>query len=711
MKKIKLIMVLVFLGWCIASAQDVNVTFRVNAAAVPDTMDSGSVIQIRGTLITPAGRTADDASADTLAPGVILTWNGYSTLLLDYVDGDYWEATFPIPAGSQLAYKFWTNSMYDTVYGGADYENKGWESSIEKLDYVYGTDRGLDLSTFAGTDTTLPIQFVNGQLAIAEQYFRPYVESDSIDVWFRVNMQTYEELNAATQVVGVRGGSGGADIGDLSWDRTFNLTQESRHANTGSRTYNGEHFWSGRVRIPSDVDPGTSIEYKFVVMNQSDPSDAEPLKEEEIENRSFTIASAQSDTTLHWVWFDNIVPPPIVHNDRVKITFLADMSKAIQNHGFSFGDTVEVRVGYFLTAREIVTAQLKRQGFSTFYQGSVNVYTTFGQNIDYQYYTIKLATDYRENYYNFRYEGDNLSEAERRQFLVLDTPITVADTLSSQVEQRRMPVFRNVSIVSQNVLVTYMCDLRPAYYTVLAGSTLVDIQGTTTITDPEQVLTLGLAMNGPATGSWSNSIGPDWGPHLLTLENKLMYDDGTHGDEVANDTIYAIQFTYYPDSADVVGEEFKFGIGGGDNEGGYGNNHIENIDDSQSESIIYSQFGSIDPLFYSAWDYDKQQKTDVSQSNLISPYQFSLERNYPNPFNPITKIRYQLAKSVKVNLSVYNILGEKVISLVDAKQNAGKHEVSWNGRDINGRLVGSGLYFYRIEADDFIKTYKMMLLK
>ena len=64
-----------------------------------------------------------------------------------------------------------------------------------------------------------------------------------------------------------------------------------------------------------------------------------------------------------------------------------------------------------------------------------------------------------------------------------------------------------------------------------------------------------------------------------------------------------------------------------------------------------------------------------------------------------------------MNLSVYNILGEKVISLVDAKQNAGKHEVSWNGRDINGRLVGSGLYFYRIEADDFIKTYKMMLLK
>ena len=201
MKKIKLIMVLVFLGWCIASAQDVNVTFRVNAAAVPDTMDSGSVIQIRGTLITPAGRTADDASADTLAPGVILTWNGYSTLLLDYVDGDYWEATFPIPAGSQLAYKFWTNSMYDTVYGGADYENKGWESSIEKLDYVYGTDRGLDLSTFAGTDTTLPIQFVNGQLAIAEQYFRPYVESDSIDVWFRVNMQTYEELNVMLATV------------------------------------------------------------------------------------------------------------------------------------------------------------------------------------------------------------------------------------------------------------------------------------------------------------------------------------------------------------------------------------------------------------------------------------------------------------------------------------------------------------------------------
>jgi len=282
------------------SAQYVNVIFKVNAATVPDTIGPNSTIQIRGTIVTPAGRAVDDASADMLSPGVVLTWNGQSTLFLDHIQGDYWEGTFPFFAGSQVCYKFYHNASHDTVYSSADWEHRGWESDINPPEYVYGMDRGLDLSTFAGTDTILPLQFVNGQLATAEQYFRPYTETDSIDVWFRINIQTYENFNPETQIVGVRGGTNGMDIGDLSWDRTFYLTRESQHANGGSRDYNGEHFWSGRVRLPNDVDIGTTVEYKFVVMNQSDPSDAEPIKEEEIENRFFTITPAQSDTTLHW---------------------------------------------------------------------------------------------------------------------------------------------------------------------------------------------------------------------------------------------------------------------------------------------------------------------------------------------------------------------------------------------------------------------------
>ena len=80
-------------------------------------------------------------------------------------------------------------------------------------------------------------------------------------------------------------------------------------------------------------------------------------------------------------------------------------------------------------------------------------------------------------------------------------------------------------------------------------------------------------------------------------------DDGTNGDEIAGDHIYTIQFTY--DSESTLGQEFKLGIGGGDNESGYGLNHIENI--NINNPVIRSYWGSINPLFYNAWNYDTNE--------------------------------------------------------------------------------------------------------
>ena len=712
-KSIFFVVTVMLLCWNAANAQHVNVTFRANLATVPDTLGPNSVVQIRGTTITAAGHSADDASIDTLAPGVLLAWNGHSTMFLKHIEGDYWEATFPIPAGSKIAYKFFTNSAHDTVYSGADWEHKGWEDNIKTIPGIYSGNRGLDLTTFTGTDTTLPLQFVNGIKYGAEQYFRPYTETDSIDVWFRVNMEGWEDFNDQTQVVGVRGGVSPGYLGDLSWDHTFFLTQEKKHSNTGQCDYNGKYFWSGHVRIPKEsVSAGQEIEYKFVIMSKGDPDDADPLRWED-SNRSFTISSTKSDTTLYWVWFNNKPPVKVVHTDNVNITFLVDMARAIQNRGFAFGDTIEARVGYFATAKEVKTIQLQRQGFTTFYMGSVDVTTTIGNLIDYQYYAWKRGRDYREVYYNFYYTGEISGEAERRQVEVTGSTMVIADTVYSKGDSRRMPFFRNISVVAQDVLVTYTCDVRPAYYQLLiGGGILKDIQGNVDVTHPDSVLAWGVAMNGPATGGWSDPLGgPDWGRHLMDRETKRMYDDGTHGDAVAGDSVFTIQFQYHKDSLDVVGQEFKFGIGGGDNEGGYGNNHIENIDDSQPTCIIASQFGSIDPVSYWAWDYDKGEPSAVEKLTENIPLKYALEQNYPNPFNPETCIKYSIMKPEKVTLSIYNLLGEKVVTLIDKKQLAGSYVVVWDGRDTQGRIVSSGVYFYKIKAGNFVKTNKMLLLR
>jgi hypothetical protein len=94
------------------------------------------------------------------------------------------------------------------------------------------------------------------------------------------------------------------------------------------------------------------------------------------------------------------------------------------------------------------------------------------------------------------------------------------------------------------------------------------------------------------------------------------------------------------------------------------------------------------------------------------PTQFELSKNFPNPFNPITTIRYGLPEAERVILKVYNLLGEEVVALLnDEEKAAGYHVAIWDGRDKHGRSVASGVYMYRIRAGSFAKTQKMALVK
>jgi hypothetical protein len=93
------------------------------------------------------------------------------------------------------------------------------------------------------------------------------------------------------------------------------------------------------------------------------------------------------------------------------------------------------------------------------------------------------------------------------------------------------------------------------------------------------------------------------------------------------------------------------------------------------------------------------------------PVTFFLQQNYPNPFNPETHIQFGLAQKVKVQLLIYNVLGQQVKKLINQNMPPGKHEVIWDGRNNAGKRVGSGIYFYNIKAGEFTKTRKMVLLK
>ena len=100
----------------------------------------------------------------------------------------------------------------------------------------------------------------------------------------------------------------------------------------------------------------------------------------------------------------------------------------------------------------------------------------------------------------------------------------------------------------------------------------------------------------------------------------------------------------------------------------------------------------------------------VRNTELIPSY-FELHQNYPNPFNPVTTIKYQLPVESKVSLKVFDVLGREVKTLINEFQPAGHFKLEWNGTDSFGNKVTSGIYFYRIETDNYNSVKKMLLLK
>ena len=101
---------------------------------------------------------------------------------------------------------------------------------------------------------------------------------------------------------------------------------------------------------------------------------------------------------------------------------------------------------------------------------------------------------------------------------------------------------------------------------------------------------------------------------------------------------------------------------------------------------------------------------DVASSENI-PDSYLLHQNFPNPFNPKTKIRYDLQKSGFVNIDIYNVIGKHIKSLINEKKEVGYQSVNWNGTDASGRSVPAGMYIYTIQTDDFSSTKKMILVK
>ena len=103
---------------------------------------------------------------------------------------------------------------------------------------------------------------------------------------------------------------------------------------------------------------------------------------------------------------------------------------------------------------------------------------------------------------------------------------------------------------------------------------------------------------------------------------------------------------------------------------------------------------------------------DVSLADVtVMPEKFTLHQNYPNPFNPVTTLRYELPEQTHVNITIYDMLGRKVKTILNEQQSPGYKQLIWDASNDNGKPVSAGIYLYQIQAGEYISTKKMVLLK
>ncbi|MDP1676111.1 MAG: T9SS type A sorting domain-containing protein [Bacteroidota bacterium] len=647
----------------------VKVTFIVNTATVADTI---------------TGLT----SKVTVTGGVTELTNWGAGVNLTNIGGDYWSGTI---------------TMLPQAIGGFKYRvNGGWEDNFN-FDVGHGNDRTAVIGT---KDTTLPVVFYNATGSAKAEYWRPWPATsvDSLNVWVRVNMKavvdngTFGWKPADKDSVTIMGDNRGAS-GDFSWGPL--TTNYLKREGTSD-------FYSGRIRFAkSKVVPGDVVEHKFRLgWNWGrDELQGKP-------NRSFKITVGETDTTLAWKWFDDAPPVLRVNADTAYVTFRVNMKNAIDKKGFSQNDTIVVQSGFFKTGAVDGKEKQLKLLLGSLYSVTDTIVTSIGKVLNYQFYLVKNNIRVREYYFNFDYTGTNTSEQERRQVNVATKSYTINDTVLSTDKARRQPLFPSQVPLKQAVTVKWVVDLRSAYAQVKKGSTLKDGQGTTDIlsNNIDSIKVWGVGINGPATnlptvypvGDWAT-----WSAPFMTADTakRRMWDDGAKGGDVkANDTLYTVTYTYPAGSA--AGKISKYGIKGGDNETGFGLNHLDNIDDANATFTINVAWGSINPKFYNAWDFDKGQLATGVAGAVVIPTEFALQQNFPNPFNPSTTIKFALPIQSNVRLTVFNVIGQEVATLVNENMAAGNQSITFNASHLS-----SGVYFYRLVAGQFTSIKKMMLVK
>lgn len=660
----------------------VDVTFTVNMATVNDTVSSNYEVSINGYF---------RSTGLAFASGETTDWSSDATAQLTNIGGDYWQGTFKMVQGDTLHYKYRYN--LENVAGR------------DEAGVTITNPDGNDLRfVIANSDTTLGVEYFNtvSNATIAET--EPFVtDPDSITVYFRVNMGgkvQNESFNPATDIVGVRG-SGvlfGAD-----WSSGTTLTKE-----TEDRLEGNVLFYSTAVKIAkTSADTVNTIEYKFV---EGATDDGSVGWEDNIGgNRSVKIPAA--DSTIQWVYFDNVKPTSakIITTD---LNFEVNVG-ILEGLGFfnTSIDTVIVTGSFDNFQR---TEQMDFSSLTGTYATSFPFIGAVGSDIPYKYY-IKWDSRRDVSTSEFFLEGitadgsgweePGIFGGGNRTFELQDAPSQ--PTLSrfyNDVSPEARLTANNVETGA--ISVTFSIDMSPALDQTTAFVPATD-SVFLFIDTPFFALTNDIIVPGDE--------GQNFSKNTPAQMEKLRFTDGD------DDMVYTLDLDLMLPTLNNIGFRVAYGEptsadgqlianGGGFDAGRRHYQYIQPQVDANLNVTWPSTF-AFPQLTWAEKDLPFElppSYTTVSNEDELTTVEtFRLNQNYPNPFNPSTTISFDLPNAADVTLSVYNVLGQRVATLLNNKKyTSGSHTLSFNATNL-----ASGVYIYRLEAGAFTSLKRMTLIK
>ena len=653
-----------------------KVTFNVNMAPLPDTLMSDHTVLVKGGV----------SGSDAAGLGNVIDWSANS-LQMTHVDGDYWTASFDMTPGDTLNYKFWAGVDPETplINGG----EQGWES---------GGNNVFVLPTDAPAEVEVPMQWYELREA-------PYeMEEDSVTLLFKVNVGAQAQLgefDPATDKVGIRGNPAFFNNpGDWS-SSAFYLDPVG-----GS----GDNiFYAGYSRIHKDsvANIEGAVGYKFV-LELGDGT----VTWESRDDRFINIP--MQDSSAKWVYFNDAPPSntPILNttlNFEVNVGILEGLG-----YFNSSIDTVYVRGTFNGWSSENEMAFNSFSG--TYEETGIPFNTTVGADVGYKYYIKWDASrddETSENYLaGITHDGSGWEEpgvtgGGDRYFQTVDAADQPKRSeFFNGVEPKALMTSNNVD--GGSMTVTFSIDMAPAVDNTSQPFNAANDSVYLFVDTPFFALTNGITVPGDGGSEWLTISDEERESLRFTDEDgDLVYELDL---ELQLPTLNHMGFRVaYGEPTSQDGSLFIHGSGFA-----AGRRHYQYVQPmvAQNGDVTWPSTFTMPTLTWKAEDLDWETPPDYQTptSNEVTEdiaNNYILEQNYPNPFNPTTNISFSLADAAPVKLTVYNLLGQEVATLIGGKvMTAGTHTVAFNASSLS-----SGVYIYRLEAGSFVSNKRMTLIK